>query len=248
MKKKIPTIITAAFAIEALLILFYAAVPWPKGGNLEYLFHLNEERNFPAYFSTLQLFVVAIAFGIFAWRNASWTNVRSLFLWALPFLFLGLSIDEFCGIHEMMGRTSDWFLPGGKRAGSAFENTGIWMFLLGLPFMVGSFFVFWIVRSYLAVTPGVLSKFFVGFLIFMGGALGVECLSNFIAKDSSLHLWQIIFEEGMEMAGVTLILWAAIDNLMGHGFSLRLDPVDLSEGEANAERADPRLEAPAEPS
>lgn len=230
-----PTLILLALAVEVLLILLFAAVPWPKGGNLEYLFDLNQERNIPAYFSTLQLFLVSLAFGIFAWRNSRRDNLRSMFLWVLPLLFLGLSVDEFCGLHEMLGRTSDWFLPGGKRAGSTFWNTGIWMFVLGIPFMIGTLAAFWINRAYLAVTPGVQGKFLVGFLVFMGGALGVESLSNFIAPDSSLHLWQVILEEGMEMGGVTLILWAAIDTLRGHGFAFRMDPVDLSRNDRRIE-------------
>jgi len=64
----------------------------------------------------------------------------------------------------------------------------------------------------------------IGAFIFFGGAIGVEALSNIPDPHTFGSVVENIFEEGMEMAGVTVLLWAARDLLMEHGFAWRLEP------------------------
>ena len=52
-----------------------------------------------------------------------------------------MSIDESVQIHEWLGAQSDILFAGGNRVGTAFENSGIWMFLFGLPFL--AIFLLW---------------------------------------------------------------------------------------------------------
>ena len=132
---RVPIPILALLAIDigfgvAYLLIYVAAQPT----FLTPLLNLDVESNLPTWYSSIQWFCVAGLLAIFAIRNFSFSQKRSWPLLALPVVFLGLSLDEVAMIHERIGIRSDAFLPGGSRANTLFIKTGIWMFLLGVPF------------------------------------------------------------------------------------------------------------------
>ena len=120
-----------------------------------------------------------------------------------------MSIDESVEIHEMLGRGSDIFLPGGDRDDSFFPETGIWMFLIGLPFL--ALFLLWAysIKQVFSEKLFTLKKLVIGMCILLFGALVIESLSNFV--DNGLLVAEITIEEGLEMIGATVILWAVYD-------------------------------------
>lgn len=228
--RRIPVLVRWCFGIDLVLALAYlfdslfGGVSW----KLSELLHLEHESNLPTWYSSTQLFVVAAMLGLFAYRNFDRSRRRSWFLAVLPLVFLALSIDEIAEIHEWLGYKTDVLLPGGHRRNTWFWYTGVYMFLVGIPFLV---FLLVLIRSlsgYFGRVPGVTRKYLLGAVLLMGGASGVELVSNFVPVQSAAHVVQVFFEELLEMLGVTVWLWATHDLLLAHGFKVELRPVEES--------------------
>jgi hypothetical protein len=50
-------------------------------------------------------------------------------------------------------------------------------------------------------------------VVLLTGALGFELISNFI--DAKLYQVEVLIEEGLEMTGVTIMLWATYEMALG---------------------------------
>ena len=195
-------------------------------GELSSFIDLNGEQNLPAWYSSIQWFCVTALLGIFAVRNFRFSHPSSWLLLTLPPVFLLLSLDEIAQIHEWLGNKSDALLPGASRAGTPFFHTGIWMFLLGLPFLILFNMLVLSTRVYFRRAPGALMKLLLGMAIMLGGSIGIETLHNFVEPGSLFGTLQILFEELCEMVGATIILWGSYEILHSHGFTWTLDPVE----------------------
>jgi hypothetical protein len=60
-------------------------------------------------------------------------------------------------------------------------------------------------------------------IIMFSGALLVELAKNLIGADAAgggAAMMQVVLEEFLEMIGVTVIIWAAYDLVVAHGFAL----------------------------
>lgn len=219
---RVPTVILVLFGINlALGILYianyYAGQPVSK---LNTFLDLNGEHNLPTWYSSIQWFSVAALLGLFAYRHLRPLSLRSWMLAMLPLIFLAMSLDEVAEIHEWVGLKSDALLPGGDREHTVFSYTGIWMFLLGVPFFVIFSLMVYSLRHYFLATRGALYKMFFGVVIMLAGALGVETISNFVTLDESVGVFTILSEELFEMFGATVVLWGAYELLDRHGFSI----------------------------
>jgi len=193
--------------------------------QLTRLINLDGEMNIPAWYSSVQWFCVAFLFGIFALRNVERSNGKSWVLILFPLMFLVFSADEVACVHEWMGSKCDVLLPTGNRRDTFFRATGIWFFVLGVPVLSSCLFVLSSTRRYFTMSTHVFRKMIVGIFIFFGGAIGVEVLSNIPDRHSFGSVLEIFLEESMEMAGVTVLFWAAHDLLLTHCFTWHLDAV-----------------------
>jgi hypothetical protein len=224
---QLPTMIKFFFIADIALLVFYM-VNHAMGApfyTLTRLLNLDGESSISTWYSVIQLACVAQLAGLFAARNAHFCQVKTWPLLFLPLVFLALSMDELVQIHEWLGAKSDILLPGQDRLNTVFRVTGIWMFLIGIPFVAGLFGLVFVLRKYLSTVPGVLPKFLLGLAVLFTGATLIEILSNFTQYGSFGYHLEVVCEEGFEMLGVTIILWALHDLLQGHGFSVHLDPV-----------------------
>jgi hypothetical protein len=211
LKARIPLLILFCFAADlALGLVFLVDAAW--GDTMQH-FHLEMEANVPTWYASAQLQLVALLLGLFACARFERSNPDTWLLALLPLVFIALSADETAGVHEWIGYRSDALLPGGSREGTALARTGIWMFVLGLPLAALLLYAVHRLRAYLSY-PGVLPKFVAGLAVFLVGAAGVEVLVNFVEDGSQAHMVQVFFEEVLEMAGVTTMLWAARDLLV----------------------------------
>jgi hypothetical protein len=226
--KRIPVIIAIFFIADIALVSVYLAnqAVGAPFDTLTRLLNLNGESSISTWYSVIQLACVAALAGLFASRNVHPGRVSTWPLLLLPLVFLALSMDELVQIHEWLGQKSDALLPGNSRVNTSFPVTGIWMFLIGIPFVVGFLGIVLSLRRYLCTVPRVLPKLILGFAIFVTGAVLIETLSNFTDFGSLWYHLEAVSEEGCEMLGITIILWAFHDLLLGHGFSIHLDPVD----------------------
>ena len=208
---KLPSLIKIFFLIDLGLCIAYAVnyLAGQSYSKLTSLLNLDGEASLAAWYSSVQLFCIFIFSAVFSYHKIDRTK-KSYLLIGLPVIFLLMSIDETVQIHEWLGEKSDFLLPGGSRNGTVFQETGIWMFLFGLPFL--ALFLIWVyvIREYLADKPASFIKLITGMMILLAGALGIELLSNF-SVEANHYVTEVIFEEGLEMIGATVILWAVYE-------------------------------------
>lgn len=192
---------------------------------------LNGENSLAAWYSSTQLFGIAILGAIFAQRKIA-ENPRAILLAGLPLLFLLMSIDEAVQIHEWLGKKSDVLLSGGREA-SATSKTGIWMFVIGVPFAILFLGWAWSIKAWTADKPRCLWGMVAGMLLLLTGALGFEFASNWTS--GTMYVLGVVAEELCEMVGATIILWAVYELALG---GLTLQPIAAPPA-ANPRRAIP---------
>ena len=199
------------YLIDILLILIWILLRLLPGipDTVSDFFHPSREYNVPTFFSASQLFIIGVLF--FKSSRFQSSAYRSYIECSFSLLFFLMSIDEVFQIHEWLGDLSDVLLPGGKRENSNFPVTGLWIFIIGIPFSIfitASIFRYFTEPYY---SRSWRNKFFAGFFIMMLGAIGVEAISNIIIDYPLLQNLEFIVEEFLEMSGATTILWASAD-------------------------------------
>ena len=174
------------------------------------LLDLDGEKSFSSWYSSTQFFCIFLLWFFFCYKKLV-DNRKSYPLFLLPLIFLLMSIDESVQIHEWLGVRSDALIDGGTRAGSSFPITGIWMFIIGLPFLILFLMFTHSIRHHFIDKLSSFKLMVAGMIIMLSGALGMEVLSNYV--ENQLLVVAVIVEEGLEMAGATVMLWAAYNML-----------------------------------
>ena len=210
-KIRMPQIVALFFIADIGLGVAYL-VNYLTSGHVEYSLNLNSENSIGTWYSSIQLFCISAVATVSVYGNLNWRNKRSWALVGLPLVFLFLSIDEAVQFHEWLGLKSDALLPHGDRTETFFQTTGIWVFLIGVPFLVGFLLWAYSIRKFFAISPGSFRKLVVGMLILLLGALGVELLTNYWRGGYSIgYVSVVLCEETLEMLGMTVILWGVYD-------------------------------------
>ncbi len=243
---RVPGPILFFYGMDLMLGCAYLVIV-ASGCQLETLnnfLNLEREANLPTWYSSIQLFIVAAFLGVFACWNTRSNQPFSWILPLLPLLMLVLSIDESTEIHEWMGYKSDSLLPGGDRRNTPFYYTGIWMFLIGIPFLIGFTSLLTALRRYFHPTPGAQAKILIGSLILVGGATGVETAANFIPLKTWLFYSEVFLEEVLEMVGATTMLWGAYCLLKENRFTMQMTAVDIQASTRMADGIIPGQEIP----
>ena len=226
---RVPPFILFFFAIDLALVI--AHVLDYMAGNpsaiLARFLDLGREGNLPTWYSSVKWFAVAELLAIFAVRNFRLCRCKSWFLLMLPLIFLAFSLDEVAAVHERLGNKINLILPGGSRQNSLFHITGIWMFVIGVPFITFFGVLIVMVKTYFRSVPDALFKIIVGTAITLGGAIGIETLANFVGHNPTYGILQVISEELCEMVGGTIALWGSYDVLHRHRFAFTVDEVEL---------------------
>ena len=208
--------IGALFLLDAAFVLLFLLMQ-VSGMQLEVL-SVAEERSVPTWYASVQLLLVgqALAAAALLFPRPDARTAR-LALLGLALLFVALSVDEIASLHERFGwRLNAWLAgEGGSQADFVFARTGYWMAAL-LPVTLAALAV--LGHAYWrASRPGwpVIAKALVGCALLLGGAAGIEALQNFVPDGAALGV-AIALEEGMEFAGATFLLWAAVEELARH--------------------------------
>ena len=175
------------------------------------LFRMNEEQNFPSYFSALALLACSIAAALL--RGAARDSAESRG-WAIAaFILLFLSVDEAASVHELMN-------------GLRFGEQGVlyygWVVPYGLAFVVLSLCLlpFW-----WSLAPRMKWTLAGGAALYVAGALGMELVEASLVARSGMEAYNshamrvsLLIEEGSEMLGIAIVLYAllaGVEDAMG---------------------------------
>ena len=172
------------------------------------LVKLESEDSLSTWYSSIQLFCIFIFSSIFTYYHIK-KKVINLHLLIFPAMFLFMSADEIVQMHEWLGVKSDYFFSLGNRRETPFPMTGIWIFTIGLPFLIFFLLYAYLLKINFPEYQSSIKKLIIGMLIMLSGALGLELLSNFI--DARYWSVEVVLEEGLEMIGATIMLWAVYD-------------------------------------
>jgi len=184
--------------------------------DLEYwhvsVLDLDEEESFGTWFSSGILFLSSLLLLVRARIARSQQGPWHRWWWVLGAGFLFLSIDEVVGLHEYLNTAMEdapWTVVGGPIL--------LVVGLSYLPFLRE----YWGRSALLFLAAGA---------VYGGGAVGVEHFTD--AQVNSLHynMWTAL-EEGMEMFGVILFIYALLDHMGGR--------LVLTAGTESGEAADP---------
>lgn len=175
------------------------------------LLDLNSEASLAVWYSSVKLLAVAFVTGVFAValtrvRNRETSPVGAYMLGVLALMVLAMSIDEIVQLHEWASARTDALLPEGTRDSTAFQHTGIWTIVVGIPAAIAFGFVLRGARSEFRPEDARFWQFAGGLFLLLLGALGIETLSN-TADDIESTAFKVMvgFEEALEMLGATLM-------------------------------------------
>jgi hypothetical protein len=192
--------ILVSFHVIAMQANFNPALGLKERFGIHYwhvsIFDLDAEESFGTWFSSGMLFMASVF--LFHQSRVLRAQKREWHRWWLGLAvgFLVLSVDEVVGLHELL---------------NTFMDETSWT-VIGFPILVVvglSFLPFlWAHRWRTALL------FVLAGAIYGGGAVGVEHYSS--AEVNSLHYNMLTtLEEGMEMFGVILFLYAVLDHIRG---------------------------------
>lgn len=208
--RSMPSIIAILLLIDVGLGLAYVGHYYFVGDvslKLTNLLDLNGERSLCMWYSSTKLFCISLLGLLYASGKSEPKNNSTYLLFGLPAIFLFLSMDETLQFHEWLAHRADLLLSEGTREGTIFSRTGIWMFVLGIPFALFFAWLMYSVRGYLTESVASLRKIAAGMAMFLLGALGIETGSNFVNHDTFEFILQVLMEEQLEMLGATVMLW-----------------------------------------
>ena len=171
-------------------------------------FDLDEEESLGTWFSTLILFIAGL-FSLFQARFPGTPGDRWHFCWWLLGIgFFVLSLDEVAGFHEFVNTVVEdthWTTYGAILV--VLTAAALMPFILSLP-------------------PTTRWMFLLSGGIYVGGAIGVEWATIWHQDNDQLdtlgyNLWTAV-EEGMEMLGVILYIYALLTHIADNREGARL--------------------------
>ena len=208
---QLPRIFLTALSCELILVAIYWLDVLTDGRFqlLHALFDLDSEGNIPAWFSSSQLFAVAITFFSCALRKGTDRRPSRVFFSLAGVGALYVSSDETAQIHERVtavigARYIDWVPP------FAAQNFFFVMLLIAGLVTVGQlladdFLKLWNYHR------RVMLLFVLGIAIGLTGGMVVETLGyKFLDRNSIWYRVEVTAEEFMEMLGASFILLAAL--------------------------------------
>ena len=181
-----------AHAILSVVHYEFYRLPW----LLRQLFDLDEENNLPSWYSSIALFVTSIFLWLCAREKQATDDLWKRHWKILALGFFVLSIDEIAGMHETFNSIVkiSWAIPGGLLA--------VVIGFLFMPFLLN-------------LERRTAKLFMLSGAIYIGGAIGVELLAAPLRVDSLQYYLMTLWEEGIEMIGVLLFLYALLRYMSG---------------------------------
>ncbi len=186
--------------------------------GLIWFFDVDSERNLPTAFSTFLLFFAAVLLVIVALFEKTRTQRGDVFYWSvLAVGFLFMAGDEAFSVHERL------IEPGRILMGN--RDLGVFYYAWVIPYSALVLIIALPFSRFMWRLPvRTRAVFAMAAILFVGGALGVEMIGGRFAEANGRHnlTYQMIttVEEGLEMAGVVVFIWALLVHLADGGQEL----------------------------
>lgn len=167
--------------------------------SFEPLFNLDYEVTVPSHLSSLLLLTAALILASIA--NDPNTKSFRKHWWLLAIVFVYLSFDEFCAIHEILN------MPVRNRI-----DLEEWMYhfasFIPIVILLAVFSLFFI-KFFLSLPREVKINFGISAFLFLSGALGMEILGA-IYKQTFFYQVVMPIEEVLEMTGVSFFIYSLL--------------------------------------
>ncbi|MBN2768784.1 MAG: hypothetical protein JXQ68_06735 [Campylobacterales bacterium] len=174
------------------------------------LFDLDHERNIPTFYSTLVLIAATMLLFFIAYARKSLKSSYT-YWFTLALIFLFLSIDEMCSLHEQLG----------PLLREHFKISGIFYRAWIIPYSIAlAVFVIMYARFLLSLPKNIMFLFILAGTIFVVGVIGFEILGGLqkqlIGVDNALYILYFICEELFEMIGIAIFNYALLLYISDH--------------------------------
>lgn len=201
-------LLVVLIVFECLLVAIFAFDTFVDHGLniVGQFFDLDGEATIPAWFSSMQLSIIALVFLLKARQPSS----ETVLLTVLGLGFLFLSADEAATIHESINPILAWrveWLPRFR------FNHGIWIFLYlaaavaALLPLRRQLVALWLAYRFEA------SLMMTGLALFVAGGIGLEIVAyQFLGATLTPRLYpiEVAAEEFLEMSGMSVVLFGAL--------------------------------------
>ena len=190
------------------------------------LFDLNTEGNLPTLFSTLLLLSASgLLFLIFVKKKIAMDKDRLYWLF-LSGVFFFLAMDESLQIHEKVTNMVNLIGNEGEVA-LITERPGFLRYVWVVPYFVLVVGLFLVIYRFLWRLPAsTRNLFLLSGIMFVGGAVGLEFLQGHYDSALGSNFYTVVLytiEEGLEMGGVVLFIYALLSFLAGERDTARID-------------------------
>jgi hypothetical protein len=189
-------LLLVAMHLVAMQANFNESLGWKNALDFEYwhisIFDLDEEESFGTWFSAVLLLFASLLMVYVAGYLRSKADVMSRWWMVLGLGFGLMSLDEVVGVHELLNTLHE---------SSSWTGAGFFIIILVglcyLPFL-------WHYRWHRS------SLFLIAGFLFASGAVGVE---HYSGTDLNSLRYNMLtgLEEGLEMAGVILLIYIVLD-------------------------------------
>lgn len=170
---------------------------------------VDDEASIPTWFSQALWLGTACASALAMLLTANRKNRRLWFIMAL--IAILFSIDEVAGIHELSLQTLHLLFFGLEQSSSSLNA---WWLVMPLVLLFG---VWFLRRTYTLLSPKQWLIMMTGWLLFLAGATGLELYGNDIPHNTLYYQGFVTgFEEGLEMLGGIMVLYALTSYLHVH--------------------------------
>lgn len=169
-------------------------------------FDVDDEASVPTWFSQV-IWIGISAASVVAVRLSRKKTERKLWV-IMAFIAIFFSVDEVAGIHELSLQSLHLLFFGLEQSSSSLNA---WWLVLPI---ILAFGVWFLTKLYRVLRPKQWVLMILGGALFMAGAVGFELLGNDIPHNTFYYQGIITgAEEGLEMLGGTVVLYAILKHL-----------------------------------
>lgn len=196
-------------SLMALLLIFFSLLGqfyryfYNEGSEryMTYMFNLDEETNFPTYFSSMLLFFSCILTFFISSSKRKTAEKYSVNWYIISLILLLMSMDEILMLHEQLSTPIR----------NLFHTQGFFYFAWLIPATI-TIIVFLIanINFFISLPPRFQKEFFIASLIYFIGAFLMEMIGgkflSFYGQNNFRYAIITTIEESFEMLGLIILL------------------------------------------